>query len=245
MIVSEEFYFIQNFNDMKTESMCREYNDLLEKACTKEVKRHDIILSTCIASHMKAISEVNIEQLIVDEAAMIKEPEVLVPIISCQPARVVLIGDHKQLRCITKCSQAAEMDFDRSLFERFHRNLTMLEEQYRMHPSICKFPSKAFYKAQLVTGANGPFRTPLFWPKRFQDEQEFLRMERGKGKGYDRDEFRAFRIVFLDVKGRMNYFYIDEILYLTKLNNRRFSIINKSMVRLVHVFNQQYTNKIK
>ncbi len=41
-----------------------EYNDLLEKACREEIKQHDLILSTCIASRMKAITEIKIEQLI-------------------------------------------------------------------------------------------------------------------------------------------------------------------------------------
>ncbi len=182
------------------------YNDLLDKACRLEIKRHDIILATCIVSHMKALSDIKIEQLIVDEAAMIKEPEVLVPIILCSPKKVVLIGDHKQLRCITKCKQASDFDFDRSLFERYHKNLTMLEEQYRMHPSICKFPSSIFYDKKLITGTTGPFSSQLRWPKTYRDEQEFSRMihvnkDKGINKGYDQKDFETFRIVFLDVKG--------------------------------------------
>ncbi len=149
-LFEKEMKLFQNIE--KTTTTTQEYNELLEKACKQEIKRHDIILTTCIVSHMKALSEVRIEQLIVDEAAMIKEPEVLVPIILCRPNKIVLIGDHKQLRCITKCAQAAEFGFDRSLFERYHKNLTMLEEQYRMHPSICKFSSSIFYKKKLISG---------------------------------------------------------------------------------------------
>jgi len=131
-----------------------------------------------------------------------------VPIILCRPNKIVLIGDHKQLRCITKCAQAAEFGFDRSLFERYHKNLTMLEEQYRMHPSICKFSSSIFYKKKLITGTVGPFKSPLQWPKIFRDEKEFQRMKH-TNKGYDRRDFDAFRIVFLDVKG--NYTKIEFI----------------------------------
>jgi len=197
-LFEKEMKLFQNIE--KTKTTTQEYNELLEKACKQEIKRHDIILATCIVSHMKALSEVRIEQLIVDEAAMIKEPEVLVPIILCRPNKIVLIGDHKQLRCITKCAQAAEFGFDRSLFERYHKNLTMLEEQYRMHPSICKFSSSIFYKKKLITGTVGPFKSPLQWPKIFRDEKEFQRMKH-TNKGYDRRDFDAFRIVFLDVKG--------------------------------------------
>jgi len=197
-LFEKEMKLFQNIE--KTTTTTQEYNELLETACRQEIKRHDIILATCIVSHMKALSEVRIEQLIVDEAAMIKEPEVLVPIILCRPNKIVLIGDHKQLRCITKCAQAAEFGFDRSLFERYHKNLTMLEEQYRMHPSICKFSSSIFYKKKLITGTVGPFKSPLQWPKIFRDEKEFQRMKH-TNKGYDRRDFDAFRIVFLDVKG--------------------------------------------
>ncbi len=84
---------------------------------------------------------------------MVREPEALVPIITCQPKKIVLIGDHKQLRTIVKSAEAAELDFDRSLFERYGNNLTMLEEQYRMHPSICKFSSHSFYEKKLINGS--------------------------------------------------------------------------------------------
>ena len=150
---------------------------------------------------MKAIAKVRVEQLIVDEAAMIKEPETLVPIIICRPERVVLIGDHKQLRCIVKCHQAADLKFDQSLFERYCKNLTMLEEQYRMHPSICKFPSNVFYSKKLVTSRADGFKTPINWPMSFKDKTEFERMLNKGGKGYNEDEFKSYRCVFLDVKG--------------------------------------------
>jgi len=53
-----------NYSGISIETMREEYNVLLEKACADEIKQHDIILSTCIASRMKAIGEVKIEQLI-------------------------------------------------------------------------------------------------------------------------------------------------------------------------------------
>jgi len=70
-LFEKEMKLFQNIE--KTTTTTQEYNELLETACRQEIKRHDIILATCIVSHMKALSEVRIEQLIVDEAAMIKE----------------------------------------------------------------------------------------------------------------------------------------------------------------------------
>ena len=114
-----------------------------------------------------------------------------------------------------------DFDFDRSLFERYHKNLTMLEEQYRMHPSICKFSSSIFYKKKLITGTVGPFKSPLKWPKTFRDEQEFERMKQ-INNGYDRKDFETFRIVFLDVKGKkchnQNIFYSTYKTYILRLD---------------------------
>ena len=77
--------------------------------------------------------------MIVDEAGMCPEPQCLVPIIATKAEQVVLIGDHKQLRPIIMCKEAAELGMDKSLFERYaldksERNVqfTMLEYQYRM-----------------------------------------------------------------------------------------------------------------
>ena len=67
---------------------------------------------------------------------MCPEPQCLVPILATKAEQVVLIGDHKQLRPIIKCREAALLGLNTSLFERYADNkripLTMLELQYRM-----------------------------------------------------------------------------------------------------------------
>lgn len=77
--------------------------------------------------------------MIIDEAGMCPEPQCLVPVIATKAEQVVLIGDHKQLRPIIMCKEAAQLGLETSLFERYattksSRNVqfTMLEEQYRM-----------------------------------------------------------------------------------------------------------------
>lgn len=77
--------------------------------------------------------------MIIDEAGMCPEPQCLVPIIATKAEQVVLIGDHKQLRPIIMCKEAAQLGLETSLFERYattntSRNVqfTMLQEQYRM-----------------------------------------------------------------------------------------------------------------
>ena len=56
-------------------------------------------------------------QIIIDESGMCPEPHCLVPIIANKAQQVVLIGDHKQLRPIIKCREAAELGLEKSLFE--------------------------------------------------------------------------------------------------------------------------------
>ena len=80
---------------------------------------------------------------------MTKEPEALVPILLCNPEKVVLIGDHAQIIPVIESKQAHGLD--KSFFERYCHNVTMLEEQYRMHESVCFFPSKIFYDNWLIT----------------------------------------------------------------------------------------------
>jgi superfamily I DNA and/or RNA helicase len=143
-----------------------------------------ILLCTSIATSTSVLSKIgNFKQLIIDEAGMTKEPEALVPILLCNPEKVVLIGDHAQLRPVIKSKQAHGLD--KSIFERYCHSVTMLEEQYRMHESICYFPSKQFYDSRLVTKTQN--HSPLFWP--------------GKNIMKTKDDpKKEMRVVFIDVK---------------------------------------------
>ena len=70
---------------------------------------------------------------------MCPEPQCLVPIIANKAEQVVLIGDHKQLRPIIMCKEAAELGLKKSLFEKYWESNSaknvqkiMLDTQYRM-----------------------------------------------------------------------------------------------------------------
>ncbi|KAE9334908.1 hypothetical protein PF008_g13737 [Phytophthora fragariae] len=94
------------------------------------------------------------DALIIDEAAQAVELSTLVPIRE-RVARVVLVGDPKQLPATVKSVVAAKARYDRSLFERIAESgvaPSMLRVQYRMHPFLRDFPSKRFYGGMLTDG---------------------------------------------------------------------------------------------
>ncbi|KAJ4940413.1 hypothetical protein JOQ06_026716 [Pogonophryne albipinna] len=135
----------------------KEYKKLLVKARKYEFERHDIILCTCTQSSTPNLTKtVSARQILIDECAMATEPQVLIPLVCNRPEKIVLIGDHKQLRPIVKNVHVRRMGMAKSLFERYHtmhkKSAVMLDTQYRMHEEICKFPSQEFYEGNLLTG---------------------------------------------------------------------------------------------
>ncbi|CAE8591284.1 unnamed protein product, partial [Polarella glacialis] len=98
-----------------------------------------------------------VETVLVDEAAQAIEAETLVPL--CLAARqLVLVGDPMQLSATVCHSDAARKSgFCRSMMERLMglgQEFIMLQEQYRMHPEISRFPSARFYGGRLVDVAS-------------------------------------------------------------------------------------------
>jgi superfamily I DNA and/or RNA helicase len=92
-----------------------------------------------MATNLKVLkgTKIRIFQIIVDECGMCTEPESMAAIIATRAQQVVLIGDHKQLRPIVKCSEAAKLGLEKSLFERYASRATLLTSQYRMVSYTC------------------------------------------------------------------------------------------------------------
>lgn len=118
------------------------------------------------------------DALIIDEAAQAVELSTLVPIRE-RVARVVLVGDPKQLPATVKSVVAANARYDRSLFERIAESgvaPSMLRVQYRMHPFLRDFPSKRFYGGMLTDGPSVMERVAKVCPNvyKFPCFQPFL-----------------------------------------------------------------------
>ncbi|XP_072018120.1 3'-5' exoribonuclease HELZ2-like isoform X2 [Amphiura filiformis] len=139
-----------------TERQIAEYKKAIHEAEKAELQKYNIILCTCNSAWSLRISECSIAEVIVDEAGMCSEPETLIPLVATKPRRVVLIGDHKQLRPIIQEQTAKQLGLDKSLLEQYYEDVNMLNIQYRMHPAICAFPSQQFYHGALETGPRAP-----------------------------------------------------------------------------------------
>uniref|UniRef100_A0A8C5XPG5 Helicase with zinc finger 2 n=1 Tax=Microcebus murinus TaxID=30608 RepID=A0A8C5XPG5_MICMU len=128
------------------------YKRVLRKARKFELDQHQVILCTCSCAAAPGLRNLDVRQILVDEAAMATEPETLIPLVHFpQAQKVVLLGDHKQLRPVVRNERLQNLGLDRSLFERYHRDAYMLDTQYRMHDGICAFPSAEFYQGKLKT----------------------------------------------------------------------------------------------
>lgn len=156
-------YFDQRIEKKEelTAEEVKKYKDLLRDARTHELERHDIILCTCTQSSTPSLTKtVSARQILIDECAMATEPQALIPLVCNKPEKIVLIGDHKQLRPIVKNESVRRLGMAKSLFERYytiHENrAVMLDTQYRMHEKICEFPSNEFYEGKLKTGEEQP-----------------------------------------------------------------------------------------
>ncbi|KAM8913215.1 3'-5' exoribonuclease HELZ2 isoform 2-T5 [Spinachia spinachia] len=139
----------------------KEYKSLLTKARKYELQHHDIILCTCTqSSNWTLTSTLSVRQIIIDECSMATEPQTLIPLAHNKPEKIVLIGDHKQLRPVVKHERVRRLGMAKSLFERYYTmrksSVVMLDTQYRMHENICEFPSREFYDGKLKTGEEQP-----------------------------------------------------------------------------------------
>ncbi|KAJ0765113.1 putative TPR and ankyrin repeat-containing protein [Helianthus annuus] len=98
-----------------------------------------------------------LEVLVIDEAAQLKEAESIIPLHLPAIKHAILIGDECQLPAMVSSSVCSECEFGRSLFGRLSslgHSKHLLEEQYRMHPSISFFPNWYFYENKIRDAEN-------------------------------------------------------------------------------------------
>eukprot|EP01064_Diplonema_japonicum_P010787 TRINITY_DN18023_c0_g1_i1.p1 TRINITY_DN18023_c0_g1~~TRINITY_DN18023_c0_g1_i1.p1 ORF type:complete len:1562 (+),score=375.90 TRINITY_DN18023_c0_g1_i1:49-4686(+) len=101
--------------------------------------------------------------VVIDEAAQCVEPDVLLAL-KHGAKTCVMVGDDKQLPATILSPEAQNSGYDTSLFARLRAGghvPYLLSTQYRMHPDIRSFPSKAFYSNRLTDHESLLKRTQL------------------------------------------------------------------------------------
>ncbi|KAL4068636.1 RNA dependent RNA polymerase-domain-containing protein [Scleroderma yunnanense] len=129
-------------------------NNRLQKQAQKRVNDARIVFTTCAGAGLGTLRKVNFDTVLIDEASQITEPCALIPLVKGSK-RVVLVGDHVQLRPTVKPMGKA-LEYDVSLMERLYTAetrpgtiKTMLNVQYRFPRELAHFPSDEFYNGEL------------------------------------------------------------------------------------------------
>ncbi|SJX66115.1 related to regulator of nonsense transcripts 1 [Sporisorium reilianum f. sp. reilianum] len=153
----------------------------------------DVICGSAIAAGSPELDMIDLPVVFFDEASMATEPVSLVPLMKgCR--HLSIIGDHKQLPPVVTSVEAKQGGLSRSLFERLIQSesnipSTMLNVQFRMHPTLAEFPNKTFYDGALENGQGTELIAPVassYWP----------------ASGNTAADKNAHRLCFIDHKGR-------------------------------------------
>jgi len=133
------------------------------------LRRAQVVCATCSGAGSEMLGKLTFPSVLLDEASQATEPSTLVPLVR-GARQVALVGDHCQLPP-TIISRDAELGglnvslFDHLVAAGVHPHL--LDTQYRMHPALAAFPSKAFYSGMLRSGVEPAARKAprgFHWP---------------------------------------------------------------------------------
>jgi regulator of nonsense transcripts 1 len=153
----------QEYDDFE-DSNEEEFKELKRKIELQVLRDADVVLTTCVLSGSKLIKSVNFDRVIIDEAGQASEPETLITIMhGMESEKIILIGDHHQLRPTITCEDAEKLGLSVSLFERLvalKATPNFLDTQYRMHPKLAAYLSWMFYDSKLKNGVNCAQRQP-------------------------------------------------------------------------------------
>lgn len=127
----------------------------VQRYCIRNATLLFCITSSSYRLHHMEIAPLDV--LIVDEAAQVRECELVIPLRLHWLKHVVLVGDDCQLSAMVKSQVCKEAGFGTSLFGRlvmlnFEKHL--LNIQYRMNPCISLFPNAQFYERKILDGSN-------------------------------------------------------------------------------------------
>lgn len=142
---------------LENKTLRKEYRQREKKSVSDVLVGSSVVLATLHGSGSYSLQNEKFDVVIIDEASQALEAACWIPLINAE--KVILAGDHLQLSPMIKSAPTESITThpERTLFERLlhlHGNgiKKLLSVQYRMHDSICRFPSMALYDSLLVSG---------------------------------------------------------------------------------------------
>lgn len=164
---NEQYMNLFPDNESRKALILVEFMDRLEQEYESIVEKYSMTTAaTCQNSlNLHSIGDKIYDLVVVDEAARANPLDLFIPM--SMGKKIILVGDHKQLPHMLEPDVVKRMkedsnirDFsalEQSLFERLYDMFSkepkprtvMLNEQFRMHPDICKFVSEQFYEGEL------------------------------------------------------------------------------------------------
>ncbi|XP_063934589.1 DNA replication ATP-dependent helicase/nuclease DNA2-like [Zophobas morio] len=134
------------------ESLCTRIEQLRVITRLKHLyKTKSVVASTCFGINHPLLMMRTFDYCIIDEASQITLPTILGPLLCSR--KFVLVGDHNQLPPLVKCSKAALMGLQETLFkiltQAHPRSMTELVYQYRMNSDISLISSHLIYDYRL------------------------------------------------------------------------------------------------
>jgi ATP-dependent RNA/DNA helicase IGHMBP2 len=137
---------------------------MLENYMMDDLLNHaQVIACTLVGANHQHMYRRHFKTVFIDESSQALEPAAWIPVFKAD--RVVMAGDHLQLSPTVKSKEAAREGLGHTLFEGCidaYDNASLLEMQYRMHPTIMAFSNHKFYKNRLTTNELVTQRKVLF-----------------------------------------------------------------------------------
>lgn len=133
-----------------------------KKKSIEILSAHKVIFATTTVAgggQIKSLPQVRV--VLIDEATQSAEPATLIPLALPRLKKVVVVGDDKQLSCLSEIKSLSMSMFERLLLNNTCANPLMLDTQYRMHPQISEFPRLQFYKGKLTDGISSSERQEI------------------------------------------------------------------------------------
>ena len=159
---------------------------------------------SCAGYSMFSQLKQGFDTVLIDEAAQAVEMSTLIPLkYACR--RLILVGDPNQLPATVFSDHAMRHNYEQSLFQRLQiggQRVAMLTTQYRMHPSISRFPGRRFYDGALKDAPNLATRNAAPWhaqkilsPYVFYDVHDGVALEQASSWSNDLEAQLALHIV--------------------------------------------------